>query len=136
MCKCVSSLHDPPHMTLLLQPPETCSSQAILPTPLPPTPHPLPPGHKHLPQPMHPQQVATTAGLLPSMPSRTGHQVRINSLYRLTINIPVPSVFRHEFQSAVSNCLGWRITVFGRHCLCLCIDGAVPRIRCLLMLDY
>ena len=31
---------------------------------------------------------------------QTQEQVR---LYRLTINIPVPSVFRHEFQSAISN---------------------------------
>ena len=39
--------------------------------------------------------------------------------YRLTINIPVPSVFQHEFQNLVSNFLSWRTTVFGRHRLCL-----------------
>ena len=38
--------------------------------------------------------------------------------YRLTINIPAPSVFRYEFQSTVSNFLSWCINVFRRHCLC------------------
>ena len=42
-----------------------------------------------------------------------------------TINNPVPSDFQHEFQSAVSN-----FTVY------VCFDSAVPRIRCLFMLDY
>ena len=44
-------------------------------------------------------------------------------MYRLpinnvAINILVPSVLRHEFQSAVSNFPSCCITVFGRHCLC------------------
>ena len=52
-------------------------------------------------------------------------------LYRLTITIPVPSVFRHEFQSAVSNFPSWCATVFGRRRY---FDGAVPRISCMLIM--
>ena len=57
-------------------------------------------------------------------------------LDRLTINIQVQSVFRHEFQSTVSNFPSWCITVFWSRCLCLCFDGIVSRIRCLVMPDY
>ena len=61
--------------------------------------------------------------------------------YRLTINnpainIPVPSVFWHEFQSVVSNFPSQHINGFRGRCFCLYFDGAVPRISCFLIPDY
>ena len=58
-------------------------------------------------------------------------------MYRLTItypaiNIPVPLIFWHEFRTSISKFPGWRATVFGRRCLCF--DGAVPIISCMLTL--
>ena len=56
-----------------------------------------------------------------------GHKLNI-LLYRLTINNPANQYsgsisFQHDFQSAVSNFLSWRITVFGRRYLCLCFGA-------------
>ena len=48
-----------------------------------------------------------------------GKFIKTIYLYRLTItnpaiNIPVPSVFGHELQSALSKFLSWHATVFGK----------------------
>ena len=59
-------------------------------------------------------------------PNKGGGKYRL-SINNPAINILVTSVFRHEFQSAVSNFPSWHG---------LCFDGAVPKIKCLLMPDY